>query len=126
MTIVHEMTRRVVPNAPRMDIVGMRGIAASMRAVGQEPPSKLHETALMGDLLFNTAYYTAMGSAGREKTLYTGTLMGLGAGAGAVALPPALGLGVGPSDRTFATQAMTVGLYTLGGIIAAAAYRILD
>jgi hypothetical protein len=108
-----------------MDIVGMRGIAATMRAIGQRPPSKLHETALVSDLVFNTAYYSAVGAAGRDKALSTGTLLGLGAGLGAVGLPQPLGLGVGPSDRTFATQLMTVGLYALGGLVAGAAYRAI-
>ena len=126
LTLLHEATRRVVPHAPRMDIMGMRGIAATMRAAGQTPPSKWHGTALVTDLVFNTAYYSAVGAAGRDNALLTGSLLGLGAGIGAVVLPQPLGLGVGPSDRTRATQAMTVGLYTRGGLFAAVAYRAFD
>ena len=125
LTILHEILRRSVPRAPRLDILGMRSIAKGMRMAGQKPPEKLHETALAGDLLANTAYYSLVGAAGSEKAMLTGSLLGVGAGLGAVLLPKPMGLGVGPSDRTVGTQAMAVSLYLTGGMLAAAAYRKL-
>ena len=35
LTIAHESLRRVVPEAPRMDILGMRAIAKLMEKAGQ-------------------------------------------------------------------------------------------
>lgn len=125
LTILHEILRRSVPRAPRLDILGMRSIAKGMRMAGQQPPDRLHETALAGDLLANTAYYSLVGAAGSEKAMLTGSLLGVGAGLGAVLLPKPMGLGVGPSDRTVGTQAMAVSLYLTGGMLAAAAYRKL-
>ena len=40
-------------------------------------------------------------------------------------MPGPLGLGHAPSNRTVSTQVMTVGWYVLGGLTAAAAYRLL-
>jgi hypothetical protein len=34
LTLIHETARRVNPNAPRMDILGMRAISKSLRAMG--------------------------------------------------------------------------------------------
>jgi len=123
LTILHEILKRNVPRAPRLDILGMRSIAKGMRMAGQQPPDHLHDTALAGDLFANTAYYSLVGAAGSEKAMLTGSLLGVGAGLGAVVLPKPMGLGVGPSDRTMGTQAMAVSLYLTGGMLAAAAYR---
>ena len=53
-------------------------------------------------------------------------LLGLAAGVGGVVLPEYLGLSSAPSARTKATQAMTIGWYTLGGVVAGLVYSLLD
>src|SRR5690242_12815108 len=60
LTLVHEAARRTLPDAPRMDVLGERAIAAGVRAAGGEPPPEpqLHRAALAGDLVANTAYYS--------------------------------------------------------------------
>jgi hypothetical protein len=89
----------------------------------RDAPGHLHDTALAGDLIANTAYYSLVAAGGADKALLTGSLLGAGAGLGAILLPKPLGLGVGPSDRTAATQAMAVSLYLAGGVLAGAAYQ---
>lgn len=123
LTILHEIVRRRVPRAPRLDVLGMRAIAKGMRMAGGDPPDNLHDTALAGDLIANTAYYSLVAAGGADKALLTGSLLGAGAGLGAILLPKPMGLGAGPSDRTAATQAMAVSLYLTGGMLAGAAYR---
>jgi hypothetical protein len=51
-----------------------------------------------------------------------GLLLGLAAGAGAVLLPPVMGLGRQPGQRTPLTQLLTIAWYTLGGVVAGATF----
>ncbi len=123
LTAVHETVRRLNPDAPRMDLLGMRALARGFEAAGAEPPppGELHTLALVGDLVSNAAYYTLVGS--KPSAWARAGALGLAAGIGAVALPPKLGLGAAPSRRTHATAAMTVAWYTLGAFAAAAVAR---
>jgi hypothetical protein len=127
LTLIHESARRALPAAPRMDVLGMRAIARSMRGVGQEPPpaDELHTLALVGDVVSNSLYYSLVGIGRPEGALLRGTLLGLAAGVGAVLLPEPLGLGHAPSARTPQTKAMTIGWYLAGGVAASLAYRLL-
>ncbi len=127
LTLIHESARRAWPRAPRMDVLGMRAIAKSVRGMGQEPPrdEELHALALVGDVVGNSLYYSLVAAGRPEGALLRGTLLGLAAGAGALLLPEPLGLGSAPSARTPETKAMTVGWYLAGGLAAALAYRLL-
>ena len=128
LTLVHETVRRIHPDAPRMDVLGRRAIAAGVRAVGSEPPSgdTLQAASLAGDLVSNTANYSLVGLGGPDGAIARGGLLGLAAGLGAVFLPGPLGLGTGPSRRTPQTAAMAVAWYTLGGLVAGAVYGCLQ
>jgi hypothetical protein len=126
LTAVHETTRRVTRDAPRMDVLGERAIAKMMRGAGGTPPrgEGLHRLALGGDIVSNSLYYALVGS-GRDAWL-RGAGLGLAAGIGAVLLPPVLGLGRAPRGLTARTKAMTVGYYLIGGLAAAAVSRLLS
>lgn len=127
LTAVHETARKNVASAPRMDVLGMRAISHSLRSMGQPVPSRerLHQAALIGDVMANSAYYSLVGWGDPETAPARGALLGLAAGLGAVALPGPLGLGSAPSNRTTATQTMTVGWYLLGGLAAGLAFQAL-
>ncbi len=128
LTLLHESVRRFVPNAPRADILGMRALAKGFRAADEQPPADepLHQLALAGDIISNALYYSVVGISKPDNALLTGTVLGIAAGAGAVLLPGPMGLGQAPTTRTPATVAMTVGWYLTGGLVAAAAYRLLS
>jgi hypothetical protein len=128
LTLIHESARRAIPDAPRMDILGMRAIDRSMRKLNLEPPSedRLHTLALVGDIVSNSLYYSMVGSGRPEGAVVRGALLGLAAGVGAVVLPEHLGLGEKPSGRTEATKVMTVGWYVVGGIAAGLAFSLLS
>src|SRR5438874_1816411 len=89
LTAAHEATRRAVRDAPRIDVLGERAIAGSMRAAGLTPPAQedLYPAALAGDLVSNSLYYALVGLAEPETAPAVGALLGLVAGLGAVALP---------------------------------------
>jgi hypothetical protein len=125
LTALHELTRRTVPHAPRMDVIGMRALSKTVRALGRRPARgrRLFRQTLLGDLAANSLYYS-LAAAGRRPR-GRGLLLGAAAGLGAAALPPLLGLGRSPGAKFPVTPLMTLALYTAGGLAAAAAGRAL-
>lgn len=125
LTALHQALRLVDDRAPRADILGMRALAQTIEAAGGTPPdgARLYGLTLAGDLVSNALYYSLTGT-GRDAW-WRGALLGLSAGIGAVVLPPRLGLGSAPTNRTTATQLETVALYLAGGLVTAAVARAL-
>jgi hypothetical protein len=125
LTLVHEAARRVLPNAPRMDVLGMRAIARGMYQLNEQPPGEkdLFRYSLIGDIISNSLYYSLIGTG--RKAWWRGAALGLAAGLGGVFLPGPLGLGAEPSGRTPQTKVMTVAWYLLGGLAAATLSRTL-
>lgn len=124
-TLIHQVTRNVSPEAPRLDTLGMRGLASLSGSPTGEASQELYDLALLGDLAGNGIYFGLAGLGGRQSVL-TGALLGAAAGIGSVVLPPRIGLGADATNRTPANQALTVAMYTAGGAIAGAVYRLLD
>ncbi|MDB5234661.1 MAG: hypothetical protein JWR44_1654 [Hymenobacter sp.] len=126
LTVLHETVRRLRPaDAPRMDVLGMRGLRKLLGKADVPQPDEdtLFNLTMAGDVLSNGLYYSLVGS-GRH-VLGRGLLLGVAAGVGGVLLPGPLGLGEAPSNRTPQTQAMTVAWYTVGGLVASAVARAL-
>jgi hypothetical protein len=126
LTLVHETARRMLPHAPRVDVIGVRAIARPIRAAGYQPPryNRLHNIALAGDLAANSAFYSLIGAGDRTTVWRRGAILGLLAGLGAALLPPVIGLGHQPHRRTPWTQMLTATWYLLGGLAAAAVYEL--
>lgn len=127
LTALHETLRRTASHPPRMDVIGMRALAATIRALGGRPPQRktLFYETLAGDLVSNALYYALITPGRGGRTWTRGLALGAAAGVGAVVLPPLLGLGRPPRGRAPETPAMTVALYTVGGLVATAAARAL-
>jgi len=127
VTLIHESVRRIVPKAPRMDLLGMNAISKGLNAVGIKTPTdtKLFALALTGDLLSNAIYYSLAGIGNEKNLLVRSSLFGLAAGIGAVVLPGPLGLQEKYSNRTTSTRLMTVGLYVAGALVTTAVIKVL-
>lgn len=134
LTVLHQSLRRVQRHPARLDILGMRAVRRGMRGVGLRPPRgvALERTALVGDLVSNTLYYSAVGwsCCGQRRgdmrsSVARGAALGLVAGVGAVVLPPWLGLGRQPNRSAVQTPVMKVLLYTAGGVAAGVKYAKL-
>ncbi|HEU4700580.1 MAG TPA: hypothetical protein VFS40_15455 [Gemmatimonadales bacterium] len=125
LTAVHETARRTLAHPPRMDAIGMRALARTMRRVGVQPPRqrRLFRETLAADLLSNALYYSLVGLG--ERAWRRGALLGAAAGVGAVVLPPLLGLGRQPNASRVETPALTLAWYLIGGLAAAATARAL-
>ena len=127
VTLLHEGLRRVLPDPPRMDVLGMRALAKGQRLLGRRPARgrRLHRQALLGDLVANTLYYALVSLGRPRRPFLRGALLGTLAGVGAVVLPPYLGLGKRPARAQPHTALLTVAYYTLAGLGAAGATRSL-
>lgn len=126
LTALHETVRRLRPtDAPRMDVLGMRGLRKLLGKANAPQPDDdtLFSLTMAGDILSNGLYYALVGSG--KHTVRRGLALGALAGAGGVLLPGPLGLGEAPSNRTPQTQAMTVAWYTVGGLVAGAVAQAL-
>lgn len=123
LTLVHQTAKELTPDAPRMDVLGMRGLRKLLAAAdAPQPDAKTAYNATMaGDLLANGLYYSLVGTG--PDAWWRGAALGVAAGVGGVVLPGPLGLGDGPSNRTPQTKLMTVAWYTLGGLVAAGLSR---
>jgi hypothetical protein len=127
LNLVHETMRRVVPHAPRVDVIGTRAIRRPIEASGRRPPNwrRLHRYALAGDLTANALYYSLVAAGPPESAVARGLALGVVGGLGAALLPPALGLGRQPHRLTPMTEALTVAWYAIGGLAAGGAARLL-
>lgn len=128
LNTLHETVRQVAPKAPRVDKLGKRGIIKITKATNVPTPTgnALYATAMAGDVLSNTLYYSLIGLASSEAALPLGGVLGALAGAGAVTLAEPLGLGDEPVRRTATTAALTVAWYTVGGLATAAMFTWLS
>ena len=127
LTILHESARQVIPHAPRVDVIGMRGIRRPIEAAGFTPPRgrTLYGLSMLGEMVSNGAFYSLVGVGNPRHVYGRGAALGLAAGLGAAFLPPVLGLGNQPHRRAPYTQLMTIAWYTVGGLAAAAVNDLL-
>jgi hypothetical protein len=124
LTLCHETGRRLFPDAPRMDILGMRAISRGVAMLTDRAlPSfdRLHAVALAGDLAANSLYYSAVPASTRSKTWRRGVILGTLAGVGALILPERMGLGAPLHIESGRNKILTVAWYLIGGVAAAAA-----
>lgn len=126
LTLLHESIKRFIPNAPRMDHLGMEVLKKAKEATGAKVPDDeaLYKQTMVGDLALNSAFYSLVGS-GKYAWL-RGLGIGASAGLGAVFLPKMLELDERTSSRTNATAAMTIGLYTVAGLVAGGVSSLLN
>jgi hypothetical protein len=127
VTLIHESVKRVVPKAPRMDLLGMNALSKGLKAAGFKTPSQtqLFAITLVGDVIANSIYYSLAG-VGKEKNLWLrSAALGLAAGIGAVTLPGPLGLEEKHSNRTTETKLMTIALYVAGAVVTTAVIKLL-
>lgn len=120
VTLLHQTLKTVVPSiAPRMDLLGMEAMKKIRSRVHLPIPSedKLYKQTFVGDIIANTLYYSL---AGGNAADLKGTMLGIAAGIGAVQLPEKLHLNPEHSNRTKATEYLSMGIYIAGGLMAAA------
>jgi hypothetical protein len=128
LTVLHEISRRIDKDAPRMDLLGMDALAKGLQKTGQPVPEedKLFNLTLAADLVSNTLYYGLAAAGNKKYMIPKGSLLGLAAGAGAILLPKSIGLNPKHSNKTLKTQLLTTAFYITGGLIASAVAKTLE
>ena len=125
---LHEALRRITPGAPRMDLLDMELIRKGLSSMKKEVPGEdeLQRWAVGGELVCDIAYYSLAGMGNKKGAWLRGALLGLAADVSAVGLPEPLGLSKEPANKALATKLMTIGLYVIGGLAAAATTQLVD
>lgn len=123
LSILNELSRRLDPRAPRLEMIGERALTAGLQRLGAHRPrgTKLRKLGILSDLLANSIVYGAL-FAGRPRPLQRGTLAGLLAGAAALVAAPALGLDRRLRSAPAATQ-LALARYLGAGMAASAFYK---
>lgn len=124
LTFLHQVFRKTVKNAPRMDRLGEQAIQKIIGSTGHKEPSKdsLFSVTMAGDLAGNSMYYSMVGGL-PVNPVVTGATLGIVAGVGALLLPGPLGLDEKYSNATTKTQVLTIAIYLAGGIVAGLVQR---
>ena len=128
VTLLHESIRRIDPAAPRIDLLGRQAISKTLKSVGAKVPEEdsLFNSTIGGDLLSNAMYYSLAGTGKKRKVWIRGALLGLSAGLSAVLFPKPVGLNETAANHAIKTKCMTLGLYLVGGLVAAATIKLLQ
>jgi hypothetical protein len=127
LTILNESLQNVNDDMPRIDIVGEEAIQKVVNLFGYEidDANVLFGSALLGDLVSNTAYFSLIGGQGKE--LWTKAVSsGLLAGYGAITIPSKIELDDTPVAKTFSTKLWTLGYYMIGALTTATILQLLD
>jgi hypothetical protein len=107
-----------------MDVLGVRALRR-MLPERHYDTADLRRVALAGDLLANSAYYSAIAAPTLGETWLRAAVLGTAAGLGALLLPERLGLGPPPHSEHRDNQLMTVGWYVVGAAAAAVAATLI-
>lgn len=127
LNVVHEGARRIMDNAPHINEIGEEGVVKIAKATGIKAPegNNLYATTLAADLAGNAMYYSMIGRGDEKNVWVRGAAYGLAAGLGTLGLTGPIGLNDQPVTKTTLSKVMTVAWYTLGGLAAAAALKLL-
>lgn len=128
ITLLNEALKKIDPDAPRMDRMGMNAVSKGYKAFNEPVPSrqKLYNLGMLGDIISNTLFFSFTGKGSSRKSLFRGGLLGLSSGMGAVFTPEHLGLEAEHSNKTTKTQVMTVAYYLIGGLVAGAVSKLVE
>lgn len=123
LTGAHEAGRRIFDDAPRMDVLGKRGLKKVLGRKRTPNGRALYVTTLAGDVLANGAFYALALLGTPKRPLLRSTTAGALMGLGALTLAKPLGLGKPPRSRSASNRAMTIAWYALGALAAGAVYQ---
>jgi hypothetical protein len=114
------LTRKLMQNGPRIDLLGERMFEAAFDRLGRRPPraaSRAMSWAL-GNMGSDTLLFALVATGQPRRPFVRGALVGAATGVAAVVLPKRLGLDRFTA-RNWRTGLTTVGLYLAAGLSAA-------
>lgn len=128
LNLLHETVRRFDPDAPRVDLLGEEALTNTLNSLNIKVPKgdNLYAATLLGDLISNGMYYSAIAMSGQKNIYLKGAAAGLTAGMGAIQIPDYVGLDDQPVTKTDKTKLLTVAWYLIGGLVTAAVFDRLN
>ncbi len=119
---LQQLTRRLMYDAPRMDILGERLIEKAFAKFGRRPPESARALSwVLGNVGSDTVLFGLVSAGSPRRPFVRGAVVGAATGVAALVLPPALGLSTKYTAQTWRTAVTTVGLYVAAGLSAAGA-----
>jgi|GEM_PF-162458 len=127
LNLLHEIMKRFITDAPRIDELGKESINKSLDKLhlNQLKGDPLYLTTLVSDVVSNSLYYSLIPNEQFKILWPKSVLYGLAAGIGALVLPKKLGLQSKPVTHTKQTKILTVGYYVFGALVTAVTYSLL-
>jgi hypothetical protein len=124
---IRETIRNNYYNGPRLDVFKRALSKLADRSCGIIPSSKKQFSyTLVEDLLNLTLYYSLSGLQKHKHVFVKGAVAGFAAGVGVVVLPKLLGYNEEYDKKEMSTNAITIGLNTVGGILAASIIHFVN
>ncbi len=119
LTIMHDFVNLIDSSAPRMDEIGKQAIARLASKVDLNVPDNDQQQVITkaSDWITNSLVGLVNGS--EDNVYLRGAALGLTAGVGAVLLPAGMGAQAYGAAHSNKKKLFTIGLYVVGGIIAA-------
>ena len=110
VTLLNHLAKRYLPQAPRLDILGLQLARVAFNKARIDPPRglPLKIVALLGGLVSNSIFYGLVGLGKPRNAWLRGGALGLLMGIGAVTLPATLGASNDTTARTPITKAGTL------------------
>ena len=122
---LQQLTRRLMYDAPRLDVLGERLIEKAFARFGRKPPESARALSwVLGNVGSDTLLFALVGAGAPRRPFVRGALVGAVTGVAALVVPPALGISTKYTARTWRTALTTVGLYVAAGLSAAGATRV--
>ena len=117
VTLLNHLAKRYLPQAPRIDILGLQLARVAFNKARLDPPMGLPIKIValtLATLVSNSLFYGLVGI-GKPKTAWLrGGALGLAMGVGAVTLPSALGASDDTTARTPMMKARTIRMVRCG------------
>lgn len=122
---LHEVSRHLLRDAPRLDIMGEKLVESAFRRFGRRPPESTRALSwALGNVGTDTVLFALVGAGDVKRPVVRGALLGALAGVSAVVLPSLLGVGSRETAKNLQRMAMTVGMYVTAGVAAGLAHRL--
>lgn len=127
LTLLNQSLKNMHKNMPHIDLVGKEVVSKTAEYFGIdiENNESVANTALLSDIISNTAYYSLINGEKNELWLKAASA-GLLAGLGTVNLPDKMGLNEEPVAKSITTKALVVGYHLVGAFTTAAVIRLME
>lgn len=122
---LHEVSRHLLKDAPRLDVMGEKLIEKGFRKFGRTPPEQTRALSwALGNVGSDTLMFALISAGDVKRPVLRGAVLGTVVGLSALVLPPLLGIGKKETAKNVKRAALTVGMYVVAGVAAGLARRL--